>query len=404
MSIPIEPTYNHRLVKYVSGPIALISEPLAEFIDLGEFPAPWLDGIPPGVRRAGPEVGNAEDLIDRTWRHAEHEVAFDLDRSAGADEACAELILQPGVDAFGHGSKITSSGSGMWMSFLRSTSLAHSALAHCCWARKLRSMIGAWPSSVAVLVDGDGVVGRIHQIVRIGDPGAGHGHQRNGDLTVVDGSRGQHAGNRDLAAGDIQMQFITDPGFFIALAVFIGADVARGGQLGEHLIEFLHGLVFEPRWFGLWPLLVLARRPRASDGGGCPPSERSISASCILAGRSHCANSAKAREKVASDGTCERRSQPRMQRNDLSTARRSIRALVVGTPSIALVARARRSSGGRPGRGGRHKGFEADHVEGGDEATERFDFLAQGNRDPWMWFQRAFIASRGRRNILESDT
>ena len=66
---------------------------------------------------------------------------------------------------------------------------------------------------VAVVVDSDGVVGRIHYIVKIGAAGAGHGHQGNGDLAVVDGSRGQHAGDRDLAAGDIQMQFVADPGF-----------------------------------------------------------------------------------------------------------------------------------------------------------------------------------------------
>ena len=29
----------------------------------------------------------------------------------------------------------------------------------------------------------------------------------------MDGSRGQHAGDWDLAAGDIQMQFVADPGF-----------------------------------------------------------------------------------------------------------------------------------------------------------------------------------------------
>src|SRR5208337_1077819 len=44
--------------------------------------------------------------------------------------------------------KMTSSGSGIWMSFMRSTSLAHSALASC-WARKLRSMIGARASALA---------------------------------------------------------------------------------------------------------------------------------------------------------------------------------------------------------------------------------------------------------------
>src|SRR5277367_7175105 len=50
------------------------------------------------------------------------------------------------------------------------------------------------------------------------------------------------------------MQFVADPGFLVAL----GADIARGGQIGEHLIEFLRGLPFEPRRLGLWPLLVLA--------------------------------------------------------------------------------------------------------------------------------------------------
>ena len=84
---------------------------------------------------------------------------------------------------------------------------------------------------LAVVMDGGGVVGRIHQVVEIGDAGAGH--QGNGDLTVVDGSRSKHAGDRDLAAGDIQMQFVADPGFLVALAVFLGADIARGGQIGR---------------------------------------------------------------------------------------------------------------------------------------------------------------------------
>ena len=76
-----------------------------------------------------PEFRDAEDLIDRE-REAEHEVAFDLDGAAHTDEPRA------------------ASGSGMRMSFMRSTSRAHSALASC-WARKLRSMIGIWPSGFA---------------------------------------------------------------------------------------------------------------------------------------------------------------------------------------------------------------------------------------------------------------
>src|SRR5271168_3859255 len=38
---------------------------------------------------------------------------------------------------------------------------------------------------LCVVMNSGGVVGHIHQIVEIGDAGAGHGHQGNGDLTVV---------------------------------------------------------------------------------------------------------------------------------------------------------------------------------------------------------------------------
>src|SRR5271163_1950542 len=153
-------------------------------------------------------------------------------------------------------SNIMSSGSGMWTSFMRSTSLAHSAL-----AAEVAIDDRHMAERLCVVMNRGGVVGRIHQIVEIGDAGAGHGHQGNGDLTVVDGSRGQHAGDRDLAAGDVEMEFVAVPGFLVALAVFLAADTARGGQLGEHLIEVLVGLTFEPGRLGLWPLLVLARVP-----------------------------------------------------------------------------------------------------------------------------------------------
>ncbi len=124
----------------------------------------------------------------------------------------------------------------------------------------------------------------------------------------------------------------------------------------------MHCLPFETWWLRVWPLLPLRGRPRflcgstptvnhALVGGGegpslslllfstgfsralisvasraiapmmRPPSARSISAACILSGRSPCANSAKARENVASEGTCALRSQPRIRRNDLADTR-----------------------------------------------------------------------------------
>ena len=109
-----------------------------------------------------------------------------------------------------------------------------------------------------------------------------------------------------------------------------------------------------------------------------PPSARSISAAWILSGSAPRANSANARENVASEGTCERRSQPRMRRRDLSTSRRSIRALVVGNAQDRL---GHESSGegatvlggpARPPGRLRNERFEADHVERGDETAQRF--------------------------------
>jgi hypothetical protein len=37
-----------------------------------------------------------------------------------------------------------------------------------------------------------------------------------------------------LAAGDIDMQLVGDPRLLVALAVSLGADIAGGGEIGEH--------------------------------------------------------------------------------------------------------------------------------------------------------------------------
>ena len=56
--------------------------------------------------RGGPAVYYADDLIDGERDDAEHEMAFDLERAADAENLDAELVFQPGVDAFGHGAEI----------------------------------------------------------------------------------------------------------------------------------------------------------------------------------------------------------------------------------------------------------------------------------------------------------
>src|SRR6202007_1849750 len=80
-----------------------------------------------------------------------------------------------------------------------------------------------------------------------------------------------------------------------------GAALSGGGSSFLSFVSFLRGC---PRAWISWGSPTITPTMR-------PPSVRAISAACILSGRSPRANSAKARENVASEGTCERRSQPR---------------------------------------------------------------------------------------------
>jgi hypothetical protein len=78
-------------------------------------------------------------------------------------------------------------------------------------------------------------------------------------LAVVDGGRGQPAGDRDLAAGHFEVEFVAGPGLFFALTVFLAADVAGGGQVTQ----------------SLWPRLrVTCRSRRVGPGFGRSSSLR----------------------------------------------------------------------------------------------------------------------------------
>src|SRR5271165_1533502 len=186
-------------------------------------------------------------------------MAFDLECAADADKSGAELVFQPGVDAFGHGAEIVDQVVEVGhVDELEALDLAAPFGLALVVGAKVAVDDGGVAERPALIVDGGGVVGGVHEIVEIGDAGARHGHQGNGDLAVVDGGRGQHAGDRDLAAGHVDVEFVPGPGLFVALAVFLAADVAGGGQVGEHLAEVLRDLPLEARRLRLRPLFVLA--------------------------------------------------------------------------------------------------------------------------------------------------
>ena len=58
-------------------------------------------------------------------------------------------------------------------------------------------MIGSWPSVRLCAMMSADVVGGVHEVVEARHPDAGHGGERDGDLAVVDGGGGQHAGDGD---------------------------------------------------------------------------------------------------------------------------------------------------------------------------------------------------------------
>ena len=145
-------------------------EPLAKFIERGEFSLCSRGRSGRRSGRRGPELRDAEYLIDRECHHAEHEVAFDLDRAAHAHGPCAEFILQSGVDAFGQGAKIKNDvvRIGHMDEFHALDFFGPFGLGFVLGA-KVAIDDRRMAERLAVVMDGGGVVGRIHEIVEIGD-------------------------------------------------------------------------------------------------------------------------------------------------------------------------------------------------------------------------------------------
>ena len=218
------------------------------------------------------------------------------------------------------------------------------------------------------------------------------------------------------------MQFVADPGFLVALAVLLGVDIARGGQIGEHLIEVLRGLPFEARRLGFWPFLVLARasalarrlsaigRRRiplivvrlrldrllarldlgrvARDHADDAPAERALDQR-----RVHLVGQIALRKlrEGAGKGSFRRHLRASFPTENATQRPVDIEALDqsgggrnaqhrLGDESPGEGAAIVRRAAGASGRFG-NEGLEADHVEGRDEPPERFghrvDFLAK---------------------------
>src|SRR5271166_984538 len=162
-------------------------ELLAEHPERGEF---FLRraGSEPGLSgRGGPVVDDTDDLIDGERDDAEHEMAFDLECAADAEKSGAELVFQTGVDAFGHGAEIVDQVVEVGhVDELQALDLAAPFSLAFVVGAKVSVDDGGVAERPAVGVDRGGVVGGVHEIVEIGDAGARHGHQGNGDPRACD--------------------------------------------------------------------------------------------------------------------------------------------------------------------------------------------------------------------------
>ncbi|HVC61602.1 MAG TPA: hypothetical protein VND19_14720, partial [Acetobacteraceae bacterium] len=98
----------------------------------------------------------------------------------------------------------------------------------------------------AVLFDRRIVVGAVHQIVEVGDPRRGHGGERNGELAVMHGRRGERATDRYLAIRDVDAQLIADPGLLVSFGIALDPDIAVPWQFAEHRGQCHAQLAFDP--------------------------------------------------------------------------------------------------------------------------------------------------------------
>src|SRR3954463_13544037 len=323
--------------------------------------------------------------------HAEHQVAHHLVCAAHLHAAPTVVVLDGSVDPLGGAAFIVAEVFGEAVSDQTlAPSLLGQFLLQPGGGTRIEVDDRHMPKIAAALADRSVVVGGIHQVVEVGDPCRGHGGQWDGDLAVMHGSGGEHAVEGDVAIGAVDVELVADPGFAVPLGIALGADIAVPRQVGQHLRQGHAQLAFDPARRLGGGGRILSRPARLGGGGrnrggGATgagggsglagfsrasiavlsretwPTKRSvwvcwISASCSREGKALSANSAKAREKVASLGTSLARCQPHSCRNVLSLASRVISRRVVGKLNTALAtkarARAARSTGGRPTRTG----------------------------------------------------
>lgn len=177
-----------------------------------------------------------KDLDSGTSQNPKHEMAHHLNRAAYADKQGAEVVFELRIDPLRSGALFESLGGG-WI--------------HGDFFAPAR--IGIDDGNVTYLttkgVNFFGVVSGIHQIVETGNPLLAHLGQWDGHLKVVERSGGQNRTDRNVSIDDIQVEFVTDPGFLETLRVAFDASVTENWQICQVFGEGTLWLEFQASEF-----------------------------------------------------------------------------------------------------------------------------------------------------------
>jgi hypothetical protein len=179
-------------------------------------------------------VEQLEQLVGEQGDHANHQVQRDFLGSPDHNVAAPKLFFQAAVEALRHRPFLVP---GRLVGRQRDN-LPPPAIS---------VDDGNVPQAAAHRVDGLSVISRIHQIIQVIHPFAGLLYQRDGDLAVVQGGRGQRQADGQAAVSDVGVQLEAYPGRLITFGVLFGPHIAVHRQLRQGLRGRLPALALQTR-------------------------------------------------------------------------------------------------------------------------------------------------------------
>jgi PAS domain S-box-containing protein len=181
-----------------------------------------------------PSVYQLKQLVGKQGNDAEHEVEPDFLGSPHHDVATSKLFFEARVESLRHRPFFVS---GLLMGSQGDNLFSPAVLFD----------DGDVPQAATHLVDRFRIISRIHQIIQVIHAFAGHFHQRDGDLALMQGGRGQRHADGQTAVSDVGVQLVAGPALLISFGVLLHAFITVLRQLCQGLRGRLPALALQTR-------------------------------------------------------------------------------------------------------------------------------------------------------------